>query len=319
MRGFLDGLRTVMRRAQIGRGGLEARAATLALGCETASCADMLHGRVAWRRLRGLAQVQDASRISRAIKPTAMAIDLGAFADFEAWERAVSAATDGKYRRSANRARRLGFFVRQIGVGSYEASLYAIRASKLRRSKGVVWEARDASGTDKADVERPVEAPTCDRHWRLDWAVLRTEGGGTRMAAYASLLRAGNGAELLHFIGHGDHLADGVTKLLLFEIMRWLLARENGAVQGLETLFYGTVEEGNAGLLDFKRYMAFAPALIDCAAPPDDRPPDNFDGALYLELNPDVAKAGVNPYQHYLMDGMLEGRPTQRARQDENA
>ena len=34
----------------------------------------------------------------------------------------------------------------------------------------------------------------------------------------------------------------------------------------------------------------------------------NFDPNLYLELNPDVKSAGVNPYQHFLEFGFNERR-----------
>ncbi|WP_098418769.1 hypothetical protein [Marinobacter sp. LV10MA510-1] len=33
-----------------------------------------------------------------------------------------------------------------------------------------------------------------------------------------------------------------------------------------------------------------------------------FDADWYLQAYPDVAKAGVNPYQHYLTYGQFEGR-----------
>ena len=36
--------------------------------------------------------------------------------------------------------------------------------------------------------------------------------------------------------------------------------------------------------------------------------PDNFDASAYLEANPDVAKAGVDPARHYLEFGRREGR-----------
>lgn len=35
---------------------------------------------------------------------------------------------------------------------------------------------------------------------------------------------------------------------------------------------------------------------------------ENFDGDAYLAANPDVARAGVDPYQHYLEFGIHEGR-----------
>jgi hypothetical protein len=42
------------------------------------------------------------------------------------------------------------------------------------------------------------------------------------------------------------------------------------------------------------------------------RPPKGFDPALYLELNPDVAMARLDPKQHYLKFGINEGRRYRR-------
>jgi hypothetical protein len=39
-----------------------------------------------------------------------------------------------------------------------------------------------------------------------------------------------------------------------------------------------------------------------------DELPEDFDAAAYLRLNPDVAKAGVDPTKHYLKHGIKEGR-----------
>ena len=42
--------------------------------------------------------------------------------------------------------------------------------------------------------------------------------------------------------------------------------------------------------------------------------PSDFDAELYLEANPDVRAAGVDPIQHYLTHGYSEGRPLRRTR-----
>ena len=36
--------------------------------------------------------------------------------------------------------------------------------------------------------------------------------------------------------------------------------------------------------------------------------PSDFDASVYLELNPDVSRAGVNPAEHYIKFGISEGR-----------
>ncbi|MGF6410355.1 hypothetical protein OKW37_002025 [Paraburkholderia sp. MM5482-R2] len=37
--------------------------------------------------------------------------------------------------------------------------------------------------------------------------------------------------------------------------------------------------------------------------------PDGFDPKLYLEANPDVGAAGVDPVDHFVDFGRAEGRP----------
>ena len=39
-----------------------------------------------------------------------------------------------------------------------------------------------------------------------------------------------------------------------------------------------------------------------------DKIPENFDAEAYLELNPDVAQEGVDPFSHYSSYGQREGR-----------
>lgn len=37
-----------------------------------------------------------------------------------------------------------------------------------------------------------------------------------------------------------------------------------------------------------------------------------FDTKAYLELNPDVAEAGVDPVRHFILHGLKEGRELPR-------
>lgn len=42
--------------------------------------------------------------------------------------------------------------------------------------------------------------------------------------------------------------------------------------------------------------------------------PEGFDPNLYLRLNPDIAKSGTDPAQHWLAHGQFEGRPWKQAK-----
>jgi hypothetical protein len=52
-----------------------------------------------------------------------------------------------------------------------------------------------------------------------------------------------------------------------------------------------------------------APKVLAPAKPSISEVPADFDGEVYLRLNPDVAAAQMEPAQHYLCYGFAEGRP----------
>ena len=80
-------------------------------------------------------------------------------------------------------------------------------------------------------------------------------------------------------------------------------------VTGLEYLLHGAIEHGSEGAADWRRYVHQRPYAVKLTNPEHGRLPSDFDPAIYLALNPDVRAAGVNPRQHYLRHGMIEGRP----------
>jgi len=69
-----------------------------------------------------------------------------------------------------------------------------------------------------------------------------------------------------------------------------------------------------AGTTSVTLLGTYSMALLQAAAGPDGttaitfRPDPLFDSAYYLAHNPDVAAAGIDPYQHYLSNGWREGR-----------
>ena len=89
--------------------------------------------------------------------------------------------------------------------------------------------------------------------------------------------------------------------------MRWLLERNDRAVQGLDYLLHGGIEDGGMGAVDWRRYMHQRPHLLQFAKTQPQLPPD-FDPKRYLELNPDVLAARAEPRAHYLKHGIVEGR-----------
>lgn len=237
-------------------------AATLALadGC---ACRDVAAFARLTRRDLSEYALQDTPERALRLRPTAAALDLDGFADFNAWRVGVSRATNGKYHRSANRAKRLGYASRFVGLRSYQRSLHELTGSKWRRSKGLlVLEALVGPGHRLTDTGAPAEPAACPRHWRQCWGCFQTTPEGEKLAGFAILIRAGNVVWVQRLIGHGDALADGVMKLMIFDIMQWLLARAEPSTQGVRYLIHGSVEEGGRGLFDWKRYLGFKPMLL---------------------------------------------------------
>ncbi len=216
--------------------------------------------------IRQLTASNGDTSTARLFGATAAVSELDTFADFDAWRVQVSRATSGKYHRSANKARRMGYSARVVGFNSCHRSVYELTGSKFRRSKGLpVWAALIAPPATLVDTKKPPVAPVCPEHWRYCWGAFKTTGAGEKLVASAILVRAGNTVWIQRFIGHGDALKDGVTKLLIFDIMQWLLARAEPGTQGIRYLLHGSIEEGDDGLFDWKRYLGFKPMLLDSA------------------------------------------------------
>ncbi|MDE2017184.1 MAG: hypothetical protein KGI57_05710 [Hyphomicrobiales bacterium] len=241
---------------------------------------------------------------------TAMALDLAQFADGDAYVRAVSKATGGRYRRSANKAARLGYVVRPIDEDAFAGAAARIRSSALWRSRGLVLEAlRRRRASDMPDRDAPMRVARCPEHWTRAWGVFGPLGDDAQaLVARAVLRRSGEIVAIDHFMGQVELLKEGVTKLLLFEILRWLKDPAEPAAAGARCAVYGPLERGGDGLLDFQRYALFAPLKIDLADDAPFAPPAGFDPKTYLRLNPDVEDAGVEPLHHFIYHGLAEGR-----------
>jgi hypothetical protein len=244
--------------------------------------------------------------IVRPFLRTAAVTDLSAFATPGDYLRAVSKETQGKYNRAANKARREGYVTAMTGHNAYLGSLYKMKSSIKYRSLGAVAEAFQAIPAELPDARTPYESPTCDEHWRVDFGVFR-EAERIESKAFARLQRCGDFVIVMHMIGHADILAVGGMKLLQFEIMEWLLKRQTPMVAGLRYLLHGAIEDGNAGLADWRRYVRQCPALLRYIVPADAQFPVDFDPERYLELHPDVRALGMDARRHFAEHGIFMG------------
>jgi len=244
------------------------------------------------------------------LKKTAAVTDLNLFPDFEKYAEGVAKETDGKYRRSANRARREGYFTKPIAPGAYPRSLFDIKNSMEARSLGPMPEASGGKTRPEQDAAIAFSPPSCVEHWRINWGLFNQ--ADQTMWGFASLVRSGNLVRLDHMIAHAAVLPAGGMKLMQFDVMKWLLDRTDSCTQGIEHLLHGAIEDGGEGIAKWRRYVIQRPHLLRLQDPERAKIPLDFDPRAYLECNPDVGAARCDPRDHYLRHGILEGRSYRR-------
>jgi len=191
-------------------------------------------------------------------------IDLARYPDFDAYADHLRKHSKGAAMRQIRKARRLGFYCKPFDRRYHRLDLYDIETSKRFRSGPVpaaFLRRKPARAVRPSTAPEPSPAP-CLRHWYVDMGVFVTETGGERLVGYLFLKRVGEIARVTAIMGHGDHLAEGIIKLLFVETMMWLLDRRDPQVRGIRYLHYGASEHGNAGLAIWKERFQFEPFLF---------------------------------------------------------
>jgi hypothetical protein len=92
---------------------------------------------LSWDAIKGFARAGKGEPVARALAPTATIVSLDQFASFDAWRLQVSKITQGKYHRSANKARRLGYSSRFVRHHAMTAG--AARSVRERRALSRSW------------------------------------------------------------------------------------------------------------------------------------------------------------------------------------
>lgn len=217
-------------------------------------------------------------------------LDLAEFVETEDFLRRVRRHSKGGILRQIRRAREQGVVSRRIFGGVYARQLHDIQTSKRFRS-GPVFAAYlrrrppadFADGITMADIAAylgcsipevaqgitlpPPPPPACAHHWNVDWGVfvpeeVRGDGGmryPDRLVGYISLRRLGNVVRTTAIMGHGAYLAANVMKLLMCDVILWLIAAPEPWLRGVRYLHYGAIEHGNVSLVGWKRAFGFAP------------------------------------------------------------
>ena len=203
------------------------------------------------------------AKSTRMWRPTASIMDLGAFETFSDYALAVSRQSRGNDNRHVKKAIRKGYRSRNLGVelDTYDASVQAIHRSKLLRAGGLMLELFVAPKNLSDRIHEPAP-PSCSQHWAVMWGVFTADNNGEHLIAYATIARTGNFVRTLHVMGHANFLRDGVMKLLFFDILQWLLDRQDPFVQGIQYFLYGATEHGRRGMFEWKRRLQFKPFLL---------------------------------------------------------
>ena len=217
--------------------------------------------------------------------------------------------------RNIKRAKKKGYWVSTFSAQQKILEMNEVASSLKIRSFGPVFQKthrkknlfKERSLMAEAE-EVGVDPIPCPIHWELLFGVFMGPISSTeksRLVAYARLHRVGNIVSYDELIGHGQHLSDGVMKLLHLHIVQWLLGGADPSTKGVEYLVHGTVERGNSGFFFWKKKALFVPHLVQLV---DFELPADFNEVQYLKLNPDVRASHIPPGTHYKIHGKLEGR-----------
>jgi hypothetical protein len=196
-----------------------------------------------------------------------LVIALDRYRDFTGYVDALKRHSKGSIRREIRKARREGFYCCRFDRHAYPADRFAIETSKWHRSSGPVLAAfvRPRPRSIATPV-RPVEPsrPECPNHWKIDWGVFidDPEAARARLVGYVYLRRTGNTVRLHAMMGHGAYLGRSIMKLLLADVVEWLLERDDPAVRGVRYLHGGALEHGSLGAVSWKHRAQFAPSIF---------------------------------------------------------
>lgn len=246
---------------------------------------------------------------------TLMAIDLKQYPDYITYLKAIRKYSF--FERKSKKALKLGFVFAPFHYENYLPDIQAIRESLKWRAAGLPKDpyvlTSDVLQSQPSHFKE-IKIPHCDLHWEKWFGIFQSEPNyrqgqvisHQKLLAYARIRRAGNTVKYAELIGHFEYLNSGLMALLHLEIMRYFLeSPTTSADYGIEYLTYNNLERGADGLFFWKRKALFRPHKIELL---EHQLPTDFDPKQYLDLNPDVAHAKIDPAEHYRQIGHLEQR-----------
>jgi len=246
---------------------------------------------------------------------TLMAINLKQYSDYATYLKAIRKYSF--FERKSKKALKLGFVFAPLHYENYLPDIQAIRESLKWRAAGLPKDPYVLTPDvlqSQPSLSREIKLPHCDIHWEKWFGIFQSQPNyrqgqvitHQKLLAYARIRRAGNTIKYAELIGHFEYLNSGVMALLHLEIMRYFLESPTApADHGIEYLTYNNLERGADGLFFWKRKALFRPHKIELLG---HQLPTDFDPKQYLDLNPDVAHAKIDPAEHYRQIGHLEQR-----------
>lgn len=186
---------------------------------------------------------------------------------FEKWELKLQKVTKKRY--LINRSVKLGYFFKEFNFKNFVPDIYAINTSSPVRSGGPLNASYSRSieelGGLSASYLKPI-APKCNLHWRLYFGVFQNKKGHVQgevtvdeqLIGYLTLVRRGSLVLYSQFMGHHEHLDNGIMYLLHYRAIQWIHNNNNGLCRGVEFCMYGGKESGGNGLWLWKQSCGFS-------------------------------------------------------------
>lgn len=200
-------------------------------------------------------------------------LHLDEFDSYAAYEGALRKKSKS-FAYGARKAAKSGYAAERFHFANHTPDICEIRRSMKFRAFGPVLDALFLKVEHLGGAPSTLQAtpePACATHWECFFGVFRDRPGHRQgalslhreLVAYARLHRIGNVVRFADFMGHRDHMPNGVMMLLQTEIVRWLLDAGGANTRGVRYLTYGAIEQGSEGLLFWKRRALFKPTLLD--------------------------------------------------------
>jgi len=231
-----------------------------------------------------LARFDDEGWIARRGRPKNAwaAVDLDRYQSLAEYIGCCRRVHSGNAVRDAIKAERLGYYGKFFDLASHVPDMAAIDMSSPERGGQPMTPFYQRTVEERGGYPKQIAAERVPRQaasWVRLFGLFRKREGylqgeavcGEQLLAYASFRRYGNFTFYGAFIGHADHLPDGIMYRMHLELVAALLAARGVAsgldgvsdcLKGIRYIGYGEYFGIRPGLLTWKRRMLFEPVYL---------------------------------------------------------